>query len=76
MIGNEEGIKICQMGFQYILMMMKIDEDQVFKITIDFFHFYIGNYLERQSKGEGAFGGLSYASKNIALNQIYAAIFR
>ena len=40
---------------------MKIDEDQVFKITIDLFHYYIGAYLEQQAKGEGTFGGLSYS---------------
>jgi hypothetical protein len=60
------------MGFRYIIMMMKIDEDQIFKITIDFFHFYIGAYLERQQRGEGNFGGLSYGSNNISLGQIYA----
>ena len=27
---------------------MKIDEDQVFKIAIEFFHFYIGKFLEEQ----------------------------
>ena len=54
-------MKICHLGFRYILMMMKIDEDQVFKITIDFFHYYIGAYLEQQAKGEGTFGGLSYS---------------
>ena len=70
--GSEEGIKICQMGFRYLLMMMKIDdEDQVFKITIDFFHYYIGAYLEKQAKGEGNFGGLSYGNKNAVLDSIY-----
>ena len=49
--GNEDAIKVCQLGFRYLLMMMKIDEDQVFKITIDFFHFYIGNYLEMNLRG-------------------------
>lgn len=49
--GNEEGVKVCQLGFRYLLMMMKIDEDQVFKITIDFFHVYIGSYLEQNVKG-------------------------
>lgn len=44
-VGNEDGVRICQLGFRYLLMMMKIDEDQVFKITIDFFHIYIGSYL-------------------------------
>ena len=57
-------------------MMMKIDEDQVFKITIDFFHFYIGNFLEINLKGEGNFGGISYHSKGPTLEQIYAEIFR
>ncbi len=32
-------------------MMMNVDEDQVFKIAIDFFHYYIGAYLQRQVKG-------------------------
>lgn len=56
-------------------MMMKIDEDQVFKITIDFFHFYIGAYLEQNLRGEGSFGSLSYA-KGPSLEQIYQEIFR
>ena len=64
------------MGFKYILIMMKIDEDQVFKITIDFFHFYIGFYLERQSKGEGSFGGLTYGSKTVVLDNIYQDVFK
>jgi hypothetical protein len=49
---------------------MKIDEDQVFKITIEFFHYYIGAYLERKnnSKMETSFGGLHYNShKTISL---------
>lgn len=71
MIGNEDGIRICKMGFRYVLMMMNIDEDQVFKITIDFFHFYIGSYLDRQRQGEGTFGGLSYGSISMALDHIY-----
>lgn len=64
------------MGFRYILMMMKIDEDQIFKITIDFFHFYIGAYLERQAKGEGYFGGLTYGVRETPLDHIYEDIFR
>lgn len=64
------------MGFRYILMMMKIDEDQIFKITIDFFHFYIGAYLERQSKGENGFGGLNYGGRAMPLDHIYEDIFR
>ena len=43
--GSEEAVGVCHYGLRYLLMMMKIDEDQVFKITIDFFHFYIGAYL-------------------------------
>jgi len=49
--GNEDAVRICHLGFRYLLMMMKIDEDQVFKITIDFFHYYVGAYLEQQLKG-------------------------
>lgn len=64
------------MGFLYILMMMKIDEDQVFKITIDFFHFYIGAYLERKQNGPADFGGMSFANNQISLEVIYADIFR
>ena len=52
-------------------MMMKIDEDQVFKITIDFFHFYIGNYLDINLRGESGFGGIGYRSKGPTLEQIY-----
>ena len=59
-LGSEEGVRVCLHGFRYLLMMMRIDEDQVFKITIDFFHFYIGNYLEQNLRGEGTFGGPSY----------------
>lgn len=50
--GNQEMIDICRGGFNYLLMMMRIDDDQAFKICIEFFHFYIGNFLERQSHGE------------------------
>lgn len=57
-------------------MMMKIDEDQVFKITIDFFHFYIGAYLDQNLKGEGTFGSLSYGMKEPTLDQIYQDVFR
>ena len=49
--GNEEGVNICRFGFKYLLVMMKIDEDQVFKITIDFFHYYVGAYLKQQATG-------------------------
>ena len=76
MARSEEGVRICQLGFRYLLMMMKIDEDQVFKITIDFFHFYIGSYLDINARGEGTFGGLGYRSKGPTLEQIYGDIFR
>ena len=33
----------------YLLMLMKIDDDQVFKICIEFFHFYINRYLEKKA---------------------------
>jgi hypothetical protein len=55
------------MGLLYIIMMMKIDEDQVFKITIDFFHFYIGAYLERKQNGSASFGGMSFGNNQISL---------
>jgi hypothetical protein len=61
---------VCKFGFKYLLMMMKIDEDQVFKITIDFFHYYLGAYLDRQLKGEGGFGGMTY-SRGPSLDQVY-----
>jgi hypothetical protein len=57
-------------------MMMKIDEDQIFKITIDFFHFYIGAYLERQPKREGRFASMSFGYRPTALDPIYEEIFR
>ena len=76
-VNNNEAVRVCQMGFRYLLMMMKIDEDQIFKITIDFFHFYIGAYLERQAKGEGCFGGLAYGGgRAMPLEHIYEDIFR
>jgi hypothetical protein len=31
--GNE-GVQVCNAGFRYLLMMMKLDDDQVFKIAI------------------------------------------
>jgi len=43
--GNE-GVQVCNAGFRYLLMMMKLDDDQVFKIAIEFFHFYIGKFLD------------------------------
>lgn len=57
-------------------MMMKVEEDQVFKITIDFFHYYIAHVLEQSRKGESSFGGLSYCSKGPTLDQIYQEVFR
>lgn len=50
--GNVEMIQICKAGFGYMLMIMRIDDDQVFKICIEFFHFYIGNYLEKQQNNQ------------------------
>lgn len=43
--GNIEMIEVCKVGFNYMLMIMRIDDDQIFKICIEFFHFYIGSYL-------------------------------
>jgi exportin-1 len=69
--GNDQAIRVCHHGFRYLLMMMKVEEEQVFKITIDFFHFYIAHVLEANSRGETSFGGLSYGSKGPSLDQIY-----
>jgi hypothetical protein len=48
----------------------------VFKITIDFFHYYIGAYLEQNLKGEGNFGSMTYGLRGPTLEQIYKDIFR
>jgi hypothetical protein len=50
--GNPDMIDVCRCGFSYLTMLMKLDEDQVFKICIEFFHLYIGRYLERRSNPE------------------------
>lgn len=58
-------------------MMMKFDDDQVFKISIEFFHFYIGKYLEEQKNPNPMNPGFgnSYLSNKKALPSIYPAIF-
>ena len=56
--------------------MMKIDEDQEFKITIDFFHYYVGAYLKQQATGEGSFGGMGYAPREVSLEKSYGDIFK
>ncbi len=76
--GNDEGIQICNAGFKYMLMMMKLDDDQVFKIAIEFFHFYIGKYLEEQKNPnpmKPTFNN-SYLSNKQSLSSIYPAIFQ
>lgn len=45
-LGNSEYLQVCHFGFRYLIMMMRIDEDQVFKITVEFFYFYISTYLQ------------------------------
>lgn len=52
-----------------MLMIMKIDDDQVFKICIEFFHFYIGNYLEKQSQGQ--FQNMNYSNYDKSLQTIH-----
>jgi hypothetical protein len=73
--GSEEGVRICHYGLRYLLMMMKIGEDQVFKITIDFFHFYIGTYLNQLSRGENNCGLQFFEMKMPNLEQTYKDIF-
>jgi hypothetical protein len=57
-------------------MMMKMDDDQVFKIAIEFFHFYVGKYLEEQKNPNPAKSTLtsSYLNKK-TLSSIYLSIF-
>ena len=66
-------IDICKGGFNYLIMMMKLDDDQAFKISIEFFHYYIGNYLERQSKGQ--FQGSNTYNSHTSLHFIYRDLF-
>ena len=75
--GNDEGIQICNAGFRYLLMMMKLDDDQVFKISIEFFHFYIGKHLEEQKNPDPNKSnyGNSYLSNKKTLTSIYQSIF-
>ena len=63
------------MGFRYILMMMKVEEYQIFLITIGVFHFFFGAYLFRQTKSDTFYGGVSYGAKAPSLNTIYQHIF-
>jgi hypothetical protein len=58
-------------------MMMKLDDDQVFKIAIEFFHFYIGKYLEDQKNPNPTKQNLSnsYLSNKNSLSGIYPQIF-
>ena len=74
--GIEEGVRIYQLGFRYLLMMMKIDEDQVFKITIDFFHFYIRSYLDINARGEGTFGAWAIGARGPPSSRYTGDIFR
>lgn len=71
--GNQEMIEICKGGFNYMIMMMKLDDDQAFKISIEFFHYYIGNYLERQAKGQ--FEMSSAYNSQASLHFIYRDLF-
>jgi hypothetical protein len=59
--GNNDMIQIYKAGFGYMLMIMRIDDDQAFKICIEFFHFFIGSYLEMQGKN---LQGMMYNNNN------------
>ncbi len=75
--GSDQGIQICNAGFRYLLMMMKLDDDQVFKISIEFFHFYIGKYLEEQKNPNPTkqnYGNTFLGNKK-DLSSIYPTIF-
>lgn len=63
-------IEVCKAGFGYLLMIMRVDDDQVFKICIEFFHFYIGGYLESQFQGR-----FNTNNSNLSLFGIYKDIF-
>ena len=66
-------IDICKGGFNYLIMMMRLDDDQAFKISIEFFHYYVGNYLERQAKG--MFNGSNTYNSQSSLHYIYKELF-
>lgn len=68
--GNAEMIEVCKAGFGYLLMIMRVDDDQVFKICIEFFHFYIGGYLESQLQGR-----FNTSNNSLSLFAIYKDIF-
>lgn len=71
---NTEMIEVCRAGFNYMLMIMRLDDDQVFKICIEFFHFYIGSYLDKEAQGK--FANLSYNNNmDKSLQAIYKPIF-
>lgn len=75
--GNEEGVQVCNAGFRYLLMMMKLDDDQVFKISIEFFHFYIGKHLEEQKNPNPMRMnmGNNFLGNKSSLSSIYPNIF-
>jgi hypothetical protein len=60
-----------------MLMMMKLDDDQVFKIAIEFFHFYIGKYLEEQKNPNPMKPGFNntFLGNKQSLPSIYPPIF-
>jgi len=58
-----------------MIMMMRMDDDQVFKISIEFFHFYIGKYLEKQ-KEPNKMQFNSFMNTKNSLDSIYPAIFQ
>jgi len=60
-----------------MLMMTKVDDDQVFKIAIEFFHFYIGKYLDEQKNPNPIKTNFSnsFISNKQSLSSIYPPIF-
>lgn len=54
-------------------MLMKLDDDQVFKICVEFFHYYIGNYLQKLNDGQ--YQNMGYHNYDKSLQSIYKPIF-
>lgn len=54
---------------------MKIDDDQIFKICIEFFHFYIGRYLEQKANTDFKQNSAFLQNKNASLESIYNEVF-
>jgi hypothetical protein len=66
-------IEVCKTAFNYMLMIMKLDDDQVFKICVEFFHFYIGTYLQKTN--DGVYQNMSFDNYGKSLQSTYKPIF-